>query len=146
MNGAIGTPSVTMMVQIPMYLALSFLKNVSATTPLPMAEAGEMKNAEMALQRPIVEYEGLTAHPTLPTKLQIRDTRKMGRRPNRSERGRQIKGATPRMAIWRDSKYDALWIETSRSAAISAKTDWTAAAVKVPIMAWNEIMARFTSF
>lgn len=104
MKGAIGTPSVTMMVQMPMNLALSFLKNVSATTPLPMAEAGEMKNAEMALQSPMVAYEGLTAHPTLPTKLQMSDTRKMGLRPKRSDRGRQISGATPRMAIWRDNK------------------------------------------
>jgi hypothetical protein len=134
------------MVQMPMYLPLSFLKKVSVTTPLPMADAGEMKKAVMARQSPIVAYEGLTAHPTLPTKLQMREIRKMGRRPNRWERGRQKSGAPPRTAIWRESMYEAWWIETSRSAAIWAKADCTAAAVKVAIMAWKAIMARFVSF
>jgi hypothetical protein len=81
MKGAIGTPSVTIMVQMPMYLPLSFLKNVSVTTPLPIARAGEMKKAVMALHNPMVLYDGLTAHPTLPTRLHMRDGRKMGRRP-----------------------------------------------------------------
>jgi hypothetical protein len=44
MNGARGTPSVNITVHMPMYLARSLLKNVSTTTALPMAEAGEMKN------------------------------------------------------------------------------------------------------
>jgi hypothetical protein len=48
MNGEIGTPRVTIKVQIPIYLALSFLKKVSVTTALPIAAAGQMKNATMA--------------------------------------------------------------------------------------------------
>ena len=48
MNGPVGTPSVTMTVQTPIYLALSRLKNVSATTALPIAIAGQMKNAASA--------------------------------------------------------------------------------------------------
>lgn len=46
-----------------MYLARSFLKNVSLTTALPMAAAGLMKNAVMARQRAIVAYDGLSAQP-----------------------------------------------------------------------------------
>lgn len=146
MNGAIGTPSVTIMVQMPMYLPLSFLKKVSVTTPLPMARAGEIKKAVMALHSPMVLYQGLTAHPMFPTRLQMSDSKKMGRRPYRCDSGRQKRGAPPRTAIWSDSMYEAWWIETLRSSAISANTDWTAAAVKVPIMAWKAIMARFSSF
>jgi hypothetical protein len=54
MKGDSGTPSVTINVQIPIYLALSPLKNVSVTTALPIAAAGEMKNATMALHTAIV--------------------------------------------------------------------------------------------
>lgn len=43
-------PRVIMTVQTPMYLALSFLKNVSTTTALPMAFGGEMKNDWSARQ------------------------------------------------------------------------------------------------
>jgi hypothetical protein len=48
-NGPIGTPSVTITVHTPIYLALSRLKNVSATTALPIAMAGQMKKATSAL-------------------------------------------------------------------------------------------------
>lgn len=146
MNGAIGTPSVTMTVQIPTYLARSFLKNVSVTTALPSADAGEMNQAVIARHRAIVAYDGLTAQPTFPTRLQMSEMRKIGRRPKRWDSGRQKSGALPRMAIWRESMYDARWIETPRSSAISAKTDCTAAAVKVAIMAWKAIMARLRIF
>lgn len=81
MNGATGTPRVTMIVQMPMYRALSLWKKVSATTPDPMAAAGQMKKAVMARQRPMVAYEWLFAHPMLPTRLQTSEMRKMGRRP-----------------------------------------------------------------
>lgn len=53
-KGASGTPIVTIKVQTPMYFARSFLKNVSATTALPMAAAGLMKKAVMALQTAMV--------------------------------------------------------------------------------------------
>lgn len=53
-NGATGTPIVTISVQYPMHRARSFLKNVSATTALPIAAAGLMKNAVMARHSPIV--------------------------------------------------------------------------------------------
>jgi hypothetical protein len=55
MKGAIGTPRVTINVQIPMYLARSFLKNVSVTTALPIAAAGLIKKATMALHTAIDE-------------------------------------------------------------------------------------------
>jgi hypothetical protein len=54
MNGAIGTPRVTIKVQVPIYRALSFLKNVSTTMAPPMAAAGLMKKATKALQAAIV--------------------------------------------------------------------------------------------
>jgi hypothetical protein len=53
MNGPIGTPSVTITVQIPIYFALSRLKNVSATTALPSAMAGQMNKATSALHAAI---------------------------------------------------------------------------------------------
>jgi hypothetical protein len=56
-RGAIGTPKVIMTVHIPIYLARSFLKKVSVTTPLPIAAAGQMKKAVMALHKPIVPNE-----------------------------------------------------------------------------------------
>lgn len=70
-----------MIVQIPMYRARSFLKNVSATTPEPMAAAGQMKKAVMARHKPMVAYECELAQPMLPTNEQAKDTRKTGRRP-----------------------------------------------------------------
>lgn len=54
MKGPSGTPAVTMRVQTPIYLALSFLKNISVTTALPIAPAGLMKKAVMALQTAMV--------------------------------------------------------------------------------------------
>lgn len=48
-----GTPRVTINVQIPRYRPRSFLKNVSVTTALPIAAAGEMKNAVNALHAAI---------------------------------------------------------------------------------------------
>jgi hypothetical protein len=53
MKGDTGTPRVTINVQTPMYQALSFLKKVSATTALPIAAAGLMKKATIALQTAI---------------------------------------------------------------------------------------------
>lgn len=44
---------VTNRVQMPMYRARSFLKNVSMTTALPMAAGGLIKNATMALHTDI---------------------------------------------------------------------------------------------
>jgi hypothetical protein len=82
-----------------MYFALSFLKNVSVTTALPIAAAGEMKKATKALHAAMDPYVGLFAQPTLQTMLRIRDRRKMGRRPNRLDNGFQNKGAPPRTAI-----------------------------------------------
>jgi hypothetical protein len=43
MKGERGTPMVTSRVQMPMYLARSFLRNVSVTTALPMAAGGLIK-------------------------------------------------------------------------------------------------------
>jgi hypothetical protein len=56
-KGAIGTPRVIITVQIPIYLARSFLKNVSVTTPLPIAAAGQIKKAVIALHKPMVPNE-----------------------------------------------------------------------------------------
>lgn len=80
-NGAAGTPKVIINAQTPIHLARSFLKNVSATTALPIAPAGLIKNAVIARQSPIVPYDGLFAHPTFPIKLQTNERRKIGRRP-----------------------------------------------------------------
>jgi len=99
-----GTPQVTMIVQIPMYFARSFLKNVSVTTADPIAPAGEMKKATSALQAAVLPYVGATAHPMLQTPDKRREMRKIGRRPNLFDSGFQNKGAPPRMAIWRDVK------------------------------------------
>jgi hypothetical protein len=55
MKGAIGTPRVTINVHIPIYVARFFLKNVSVTTALPIAAAGLMKKATMALHTAIEE-------------------------------------------------------------------------------------------
>jgi hypothetical protein len=53
-KGEIGTPSVTIKVQTPIYRALSFLKNVSVTTPLPTDAGGQRKNITIALHSAIV--------------------------------------------------------------------------------------------
>lgn len=82
-----------------MNLPRSFLKKVSATTALPIPAAGEMKNAVIARQTPIVAYVGLLAHPILPMRLQINEMRKMGLRPKRFDSGLQNSGAPPRIAI-----------------------------------------------
>jgi hypothetical protein len=50
MKGPTGTPIVIIKVQIPIYFARSFLKNVSTTTALPIAEGGQMKKAQKARQ------------------------------------------------------------------------------------------------
>lgn len=52
-----GHAIVTIKVQYPIHRARSFLKNVSATTALPIAAAGLMKKAVMARHRSIVAYE-----------------------------------------------------------------------------------------
>jgi hypothetical protein len=104
MKGAAGTPIVTINVHAPMHLARSFLKKVSATTALPIAAAGLIKKAVMARQRAIVAYEGLFAQPIFPTKLQINEIKKIGRRPNRLDSGRQNKGAPPSTAMNSDTK------------------------------------------
>ena len=101
-NLPIGTPTVIINVQTPIYFALSFLKNVSATTALPIAAAGEMNSAVRALHAAMDAYVGLFAQPILHTALSIRDNKKIGRRPKRWDRGFQINGPPPRMAIWRD--------------------------------------------
>ena len=101
-NIPIGTPTVIINVQTPMYFALSLLKNVSATTALPIAAAGEINSAVRALHAAMDAYVGLFAQPILHTALSIRDNRKIGRRPKRWDRGFQINGPPPRMAIWRD--------------------------------------------
>jgi hypothetical protein len=44
-KGEEANPRVTISVQTPIFSALSFLKNISVTTALPTAAAGEMKNA-----------------------------------------------------------------------------------------------------
>ena len=98
----IGTPTVIIRVQTPIYFALSLLKKVSATTALPMAAAGEIKNAVRALQVAMDAYVGLFAHPTLQTALSTSESRKIGRRPKRWDRGFQINGPPPRIAIWRE--------------------------------------------
>lgn len=48
-----GTPNVTITVHMPMYRARSCWKYVSITTALPMAMAGEMKQATKARQAAI---------------------------------------------------------------------------------------------
>lgn len=94
-----GIPRVTINVHMPIYLARSRLEKVSATTALPNAAAGEMKKAVRALHAAIEPYVGLFAQPTLQTKLSITDKRKMGRRPNRLDKGFHKKGAPPKTAI-----------------------------------------------
>lgn len=64
-----------------------------------------MKKAVMALQTAIVAYDGLSAHPILPTALKTSEMRKIGRRPYRFEIGCQISGATPRIATKREVRY-----------------------------------------
>lgn len=49
MKGPTGIPTVTIKVQIPMYRARCSRKKVSATTPLPMAAAGLMNQADSTL-------------------------------------------------------------------------------------------------
>src|SRR4051812_45410813 len=106
-KGENGTPMVTMSVQMPMYFALSFLKKVSVTTTLPIAAAGEMKKATIALHTAIVAYVGALAHPMFPARLTMRESRKRGRRPYAFEKGFQIKGAPPRIAICSEVRYEA---------------------------------------
>jgi hypothetical protein len=98
-KGASGTPKVSITVHIPMYFALSCLKNDSTTTALPMAEAGQMKNAANARHVAIAVYVFVIAQPTLKSRLPTREMRKMGRRPKRVDSGRQKSGAPPMMAI-----------------------------------------------
>src|SRR6266513_747069 len=69
LKGATCTPTVTKMVQIPMYRAISLQTNVSATTALPIAAAGLMKKATRALHAAIEPEFRLFAHPMLQTKL-----------------------------------------------------------------------------
>jgi hypothetical protein len=99
-NAPTGTPSVTIKVQTPRYRPLSFLKNVSVTTALPIAAAGEMNHAAKALHTIIEAYVLLFAQPILKTKHRTVDRMKIGRRPYRFDKGFQNKGATPKTAIW----------------------------------------------
>src|SRR4051812_28455876 len=99
MKGASGTPMVSMMVQMPMYLARSFLKKVSTTTAVPIAAAGQMKNATKARHVAMAAYVFVFAQPTLKNRLPIRDMMKIGRRPYRVESGLQNRGAPPMTAI-----------------------------------------------
>ena len=78
------------------------MKKVSATTALPIAAAGEMKNAVKALHAASDAYVGLFAHPTLQTRLRMVDSRNIGRRPYRLDNGFQKRGAPPRIAICRE--------------------------------------------
>lgn len=135
MNGDRGTPIVTMSVHIPMNLARSCLKNTSCTTPLPIAAAGEMKNATNARLAAIEAYVLLSAHPMLQTRLQIREAKNIGRRPNRFDKGSHINGAPPRIAICSEVIYDAFWMLTSRSKDIDSNAGMTLDAVKVPTQA-----------
>jgi hypothetical protein len=106
MNGASGTPNVIMTVQMPIYFARSCLKNVSTTTALPIADAGEMKNAAKARHVAIAAYVSVIAQPMLKRRLPIREMRKMGRRPKRVDNGRQNSGAPPIIAIWSEVRYE----------------------------------------
>jgi hypothetical protein len=81
MSGASGIPTVIITVQTPIYLALSFLKNVSTTTALPIAFGGEMKKAWNARQVAMAAYVLLFAQPMVNTMLPIREMIKMGLRP-----------------------------------------------------------------
>ena len=64
-----------------MYLARSFLKNVSVTTPEPIAIAGEMKKAQNARQTAIEVYVFAKAHPTLKSRATIVLMSQTGLRP-----------------------------------------------------------------
>lgn len=99
MNGASGTPSVIISVQMPMNLARSFLKNVSTTTALPIAEAGQMKKAAKARHVAMEPYEFVFAQAMLNSAAPIKEIMKIGRRPYRVDKGRQNKGPPPIMAI-----------------------------------------------
>lgn len=90
-----------------MYLARSFLKNVSTTTALPIADAGQMKKAVKALHTAIEAYEFVFAQAILNTRLPIREMMKIGLRPKRVDKGRQNRGPPPMIAIWSEVRYDA---------------------------------------
>jgi hypothetical protein len=61
-----------------------------------MAEAGEIKKATRARQAASDAYVVLLAQPMLHIRLQIRERRKMGRRPKRLDNGFQNKGEPPK--------------------------------------------------
>ena len=100
MSGPVGIPRVIMIVQMPIDFAQSLWKNVSITTALPKPTAGDMKNATSALQAAIAAYDWLLAQPTLHTRLQIMESKSVGRRPYLPDKGLQKStGAAPRMTI-----------------------------------------------
>jgi hypothetical protein len=82
----------------------------------------------------------------LHTRLQISDIRKMGRRPNRFDRGFQKRGQAPRITICKEVRYDVRWRETPRSSEISRNAGIIADAVNVHIIALNATRSRFVVF
>jgi hypothetical protein len=122
------------------------LKKVSVTTAVPRALGGLIKNAVKAEQAAMDAYPGLLAEPTLLARLQINESRKMDRRPKRLDKGAQNRGAPPRIAIWRATRYETRCKLTPKSSEIMENAGTMEAAVKGPIIAWKARKTRFTVF